>query len=150
MIFGSEGTPSAPSFLVESPPFSQVYAQSDCFGIAPEERYAFDVNLRVISGFLANAWVAFYSDASCADVHGELGVIAYFTEGSWKSLSRGSNLYADGDEPRSARITLRANTGTPDPARILFDGFKLRSDKVFDGGFDSAPGEQSRMSRDFP
>jgi hypothetical protein len=89
-LFETDGSPSAPSYLVASPAYNQQAAYSDCFAPDHTKQYAFTAQGRVISGDLGIIQVVVYQDSACTTLAGGGYIfLGNFAGGNWMSVSSG-------------------------------------------------------------
>lgn len=137
-LVGSDGSPSAPSFLVVSPPYNQVEAYSDCFPIDATLRYTFAARMRIISGSVGIVLLGTYSDGACAvSVDGSTAHVASsFSNGDWVALSSSDHSFLLPPGAIGGRISFVTNSGISEPGQVLFDHINLQPDDVFAGNFE--------------
>jgi len=142
-IYEADGMPSAPSYLVASPPYNQQAADSDCFTLDPSKRYSFTSQARVLSGDLGIVWLLAYQDATCMTFAGGgyvfLGNLAGggSVEGNWTAIPHSTQVVPLPNNAMSGKIALVANTASSYSASILFDHIVLEPEDIFSGDFES-------------
>jgi hypothetical protein len=124
-FYQTDGSPSAPSYLVASPANNQHAASSDCFSLDNTKPYAFTGRLRSISG-LGIMTLDVYQDSACTSFAGGghifLGNLDGGSSGSgnWKTVTYGPAFFPYSNV-MSGKIQLDANTAFGYTANILFD-----------------------------
>lgn len=136
-LVASDGSLSAPSYLVTSLPNNQREVSSDCFPIDATKRYTFAARMRIVSGSVGIVFFNSYSDVGCTvGVGGGLPYLANsFSNGDWVALSSSGSFQLPASAIR-AKVTLVANSGINQPGQVRFDHIDLQQDDVFAGTFD--------------